>query len=129
MFVFLPEYIPGFIEALLAISELRPERKDVFLAKVDGDFVSDWVEKQHETFGDSALYILARMTDKMARMLLVDDVPEDMNRDSYLLLSAVSKEKNLPEITCVINFGSMDQQLAQLLGEQEFLLIKSNSGK
>lgn len=114
----------GFLETLLAFSELRPEREDVFLAKVDGDFVSDWIEKQYETFGDSALYILARMTDKMARMLLIDEVPEDMNMDTYLLLSAVSKEENLPKITCVINFGSMDQQLAQLLGEQEFLVFK-----
>ena len=105
------DYAIDYYSMMLALNGYRPVREDVFLARVDGDFVSDWVEKQQQALGDSVVYILAKMTDKMARMLLMENIPEEMNRDSYLLLSAVNEEEKLPEITCLINFGSMDQQL------------------
>lgn len=107
----------------------RPVRENSFCETVDGDFLSDWFEKNQEKYGVDSACFLARVTPKTMAMFAMDAIPKGMETNQHLLMAVVDKVQKLPKIVCLVNFCQMDEELQTLLGDQEYLLISNDQAE
>lgn len=104
--------------------EFHPDIEKALVHRLDAEYLSCWIDKKKALYQQPPLFIFSRVTDKMTPLLTGKPVPQGLDRESHMLLSALEQESKLPLVTCLINYTEIDDVLLEELGDQEYLLIK-----
>lgn len=102
----------------------QPIQEKLYVQELTAADIIDWFDKHEADFDKDSIRFISTVNERTMKMFAFAHIPTGMNNDKNMLLSIVDKQLCHPKVYCLINFSSLGDDVRELMGHEEYIILE-----
>ncbi len=92
--------------------------------ELNGQDLTEWFKEKSAEKSDPVIFIIARLTNKNAKILSLEPIPPALDRDHALLQAVVKKDTYDVVAVRMVSFHTVQKELEEMLEQDDFIVVE-----
>lgn len=92
--------------------------------ELNGQDLTAWFREKSAEKTDPVVFIIAKLTDKNAKILSLEPIPPTLDRNHALLQAVVKKDTYDVVSVRMVSFNTVQKELEEMLEQEDFIVVE-----